>query len=95
MKKIEQHDADPPKLKVSSSKDTDEKERENRQYELEYTEDKREHQKRKELYDSNIAKAYAKIWDGHTSEPMKSRIMNLAASESSVRDNPIALVKEG
>ena len=30
MKKIE-HDADPPKLKVSSSKDTDEKERENRQ----------------------------------------------------------------
>ena len=34
MKKIEQHDADPPKLKVSSSKNTGEKERENRQYEL-------------------------------------------------------------
>ena len=62
MKKID-HDEEPPKLKVSSNEDNDEKARENRQYELDYTEDKREHEKKKELYNSNMAKAYAKIWD--------------------------------
>eukprot|EP00546_Thalassionema_frauenfeldii_P017239 CAMPEP_0178900222 /NCGR_PEP_ID=MMETSP0786-20121207/3354_1 /TAXON_ID=186022 /ORGANISM="Thalassionema frauenfeldii, Strain CCMP 1798" /LENGTH=344 /DNA_ID=CAMNT_0020571203 /DNA_START=2579 /DNA_END=3613 /DNA_ORIENTATION=+ len=91
MKKMD-YDKLPPKLKVSTKTKDDEKERENRQFELDYTEDRREHEKRKELYDSNMAKAYARIWEKYTSEPMKNRIRNLSDYETKVRDDPIELL---
>ena len=54
------HDSNPPQLKISNNKDSGEKARENRQYELDYTENKREHKVKKELYVNSMEKAYAK-----------------------------------
>ena len=86
------HDNNPSHLKLSKVKDSDEKVRENRQYELDYTEDKREHKKKKELYANSMEKAYTKIWDKYTSEPMRNRIMNMTDFESDIRDKPIELL---
>ena len=81
--KLIKHDNNPPQLKISNNKDNDEIAIENKQYKLDYTEDKREHKKKKELYANSMEKTYAKIWDKYTSEPM---------SESEIRDKPIELL---
>ena len=67
--KLIKHNNNPSQSKISKNKDSDEKARENRQYELDYTENKREHKKKKELYANSMEKAYVKIWDNYTSEP--------------------------
>ena len=60
--KLIKHDNNPLQLKFSKNKDSNEKSRENRQHKLDYTEDKREHKKKKELYVNSMEKAFAKIW---------------------------------
>ena len=85
-------DKEKPELDVSEAKNDDEKARENRQYELEYIEDVKEHKKKKEQYEADMEKAYARIWDRYTSEAMKSRIMNLSDFEKDVRDKPVELL---
>jgi len=81
-----------PTLKVSTDKDDATRKREDRQYELDYTEDKKDYKKKLEQYEADMERAYAKIWDRYTSETMKSRIMNLEDFDTTVRDKPIELL---
>ena len=73
---------DSPTLKASTLEDNDDKQREDRQCELDCTEEKKDHAKKKEQCEADMEKAHAKTWDEHTSETMKS-------GKNIAQDNPV------
>jgi hypothetical protein len=81
-----------PSLKFSTQVDTGDKAQENRQYELEYKADLDEYIKRKRMFDSNLFKAYALIWE-RCAKAMQNKIVARTDYENQIYNDPIELLK--
>ena len=77
-----------PSLEVSISADENEREAENRQYEIEFKELNSRYLTRLENYNQNLVKAYALIWE-RCSQTMKDKIATLSNFETEIEDDPI------
>ena len=81
-----------PTLKRSSKTDEDEKEGENDQLKMEFEIEYAEYRERMKIYKNNLSNAYSTLWE-HCSKTMQTRIKATAAFESTIKGNPIELVK--
>jgi hypothetical protein len=81
-----------PKLQSSTATDPAVNERENKQYEIDYKEDKARHTSRVETYKSNKTRAYGLIWERcHTN--MKNQIEERDDFKTVIRNDPVELLK--
>ena len=81
-----------PTLIISKSTDTDEKQRENRQFELEYRAEYDEYMRRKREYTQNCFSAYALLWE-RCNKAMKAKIEARKDYESTIYNKPIKLIE--
>ena len=81
-----------PSLSFSTQESIVLKTHEDRQYELEYKADLDEYMKRKRMYDNNLFKAYALIWERCAKE-MQIKIVSRKDFEQQVYNDPIELLK--
>ena len=81
-----------PTLIMSKSTDTDEKQRENRQFELEYRAEYDEYMRRKREYTQNYFSAYALLWE-RCNKAMKAKIEARKDYESTIYNKPIKLIE--
>ena len=81
-----------PTLSMSNSLDDDTKERENRQFELEYKAEYDEYMRRKRDYEQNCFSAYALLWE-RCNKAMKAKIEARKDYESTIYNKPIKLLE--
>ena len=81
-----------PSLEVSLSEDEHEKNRDNRQFELDYKAEYDEYMKRKRNFEENRYKAYAELW-ARCNRTMKAKIEARTDYESRIYNDPIELIK--
>ena len=79
-------------LKLSIDDDVEIKERENKQYEIEYKAELDEALKRKRQYMENMYKAYTLLWE-HCAKAMQNKLMSRSDDESKIYNDPITLLK--
>ena len=79
-------------LKFSDLTVTTEKTRLDKQYELQYKIEYDMYLKRKELYDQNLHKAYAELWEPYATA-MKAKLEARTTFESETYNEPIMLIK--
>jgi hypothetical protein len=79
-------------LKMSKADDQITKDQENKQYEMEFKLDYEEYQTRMKIYDNNLTKAYALIWERCT-KGMKHKIEERMEFTRNIESNPIELFK--
>jgi hypothetical protein len=81
-----------PKLKGSTKKDDAAKETENRQFKMEYKAMLSEALHRIRIYDDNLVKSYALIWE-RCNTAMQSRLEQRTDYESTIYNDPIELLQ--
>ena len=78
-----------PALKMSVETDTDLKQREDKQFEIEYKAELDQAMKRKRAYEDNTFKAYALLWE-RCNKAMQNKIASRTDFDSIVFNDPIA-----
>ena len=91
---LEPHDLLPfkPTLKFSTADEPNEKEAQNKQFEIEFKSDYDRYNIRVEAYKKNQGKAYAFLWE-RCSKGMKDKIQSRSDYSIQIKDNPIELLK--
>jgi hypothetical protein len=79
-------------MKFSDSQVALVRDQENRQYEMEYKSDYEEYKRRVNVYDNNLIKAYAILWERCT-KGMKQKIEARVEFSSTIENDPIELLK--
>ena len=79
-------------MKFSDSTDAVVRDQENRQYEMEYKSDYEEYKRRVNVYDNNLIKAYAILWERST-KGIKQKIEARVEFASTIENDPIELLK--
>jgi hypothetical protein len=80
-----------PTLKVSTATESTVKERENKQYEMEYKAELDESMRRKRMYQDNTFRAYALLWE-RCAKTMQNKIASRSDYEIVVYNDPISLL---
>ena len=81
-----------PTLRASTNTDSEAQATENKQYELEYKAKLTEAMRRINVYDDNLVKSYALIWE-RCNTAMQSRIEQRTDYQSTIYNDPIELLK--
>ena len=81
-----------PVLMVSEESNKTLAAREDKQFEMDYKAELDEYLRRKRLYESNLYKAYALLWE-RSAKAMQNRIMARSDFESRIYNDPIELLK--
>ena len=81
-----------PKLEVSSSKDDNKREAEDKQYEIEFKEKFAQYMRREEAFSKNQSKAFAFLID-HCSKGMKEKIQSRSDYITKIKNKPQELLK--
>ena len=81
-----------PRIYVSTESDPDDKNREDRQFELDYKAAYDKYMKQKRTFEENSVKAYAEIWVT-CNKAMKSKIESRKDYEKQVYNKPIKLIE--
>ena len=81
-----------PRLQSSTDPDDDIKKLEDRQYEMEYKAELNEALGRKRMYNDNLFKAYALIWE-RCAKAMQNKISARSDFETRIYNNPIELMR--
>jgi hypothetical protein len=79
------------KLQFSTESDPLLKAQENRQFKLEYKADLDEYMKQKRMYDNNLFKAYALIWE-QCAKAMQNKIVARSDFKNKIYNDPIELL---
>jgi hypothetical protein len=79
-------------LKMSKADDQITKDQENKKYEMDFKLDYEEYRTRMKIYDNNLTKAYALIWERCT-KGMKHKIEARMEFTKNIENNPIELLK--
>ena len=79
-----------PTLKISVAA-VNEKQQDNKQFEMEYNREFDEYLKRKRMYEDNLYKVYAFLWERCT-KAMQNRIMAHADFQTKIYNHPLELL---
>lgn len=80
-----------PKLQVETTGTDEEKARKNRQYEIDYEQDRKDHNRRTKNYDDNCATAYSILW-ARCHANLIEAIKNEVDFESKIKNDPVELL---
>jgi hypothetical protein len=81
-----------PKLRFSASEDDTIAKQEDRQNEIEFKAELDEYMKRRRMYENNLFKAYALIWE-RCAKAMQNKIVSRTIFEDTIYNDPIELLK--
>ena len=79
-------------MQVSKDKDDAVRTIENRQYEIEFNSDYDTYRKRVQVYENNLTKSYALLWE-RCAKAMKNNKIEARSDYESIRNDPINLLK--
>ena len=82
-----------PKLNKSTSTDKDTRALEDQQFQLHFRDEFKLYGDRKEQLETNLTKAYGLIWEDYMAPAMVQKIDRNPDFESTIKDNPIELLK--
>ena len=93
LRTLEPQDVDlwKPTLKFSASTDGTVAKQEDRQLEIEFKADLDEFMKRRRMYENNLFKVYALIWE-RCAKAMQNKIVSRSSFESTIYNNPFELL---